>query len=592
VRRLRSIGLAALALVLAGGVEAGNDPSFRAEVDATKVGVDDQFQLTVTLSGRTLDLSGEITPPDLLNLRILGGPSVSTQVSFVNGAMSQSRSYIWVLQGIAAGPASIGAVRATIGGQERTTTPIALEVVTGRLLAERQARRSPLDPFADDDPFSRMFPRRQAAPAEVKLFVEAVPSRAALFVGEPLLVTYYLFTQASVAGLELAESPSYPGFWAEELERPQQQPQGERVTRESAAFMRFPILQKLLFPTKAGSLTVPALSFRIAVPAMTRMDPFFSPVPGPNSIVTRASRPLIINAKPLPASPSFSGAVGSFRLTLTSDRQTLAIGDAASVRVRVEGEGNLKWVERGPELHVAGAKVYPPQGKSEIKTGPGGMSGSRTWDYVVVAETAGVLEIAPVSFEFFDPAAGRLVRRETAPLRLQVGTSASALPAQQLSSGNSVGPAAGKAELRLRSELEQSARLVELRPGTLLTLLVVAAFLHGGLFASPRLRRVVAGRGRLPMSTGDPRGALAALRRAARAGGSKEEAAALIEKALVEVFGDVDEQAPGELSERERALRSLMEEVRFIRYAPQLGDYSEKIREVSERAIDTVKRWS
>jgi hypothetical protein len=279
-------------------------------------------------------------------------------------------------------------------------------------------------------------------------------------------------------------------------------------------------------------------------------------------------------------------------LTLTSDRQTLAIGDAASVRVRVEGQGNLKWVERGPVLRVDGAKVYPPQAKSEIKTGTGGMTGSRTWDYVVVAETAGVLEIAPVSFEFFDPTAGRLVRRETAPLRLPVGTTASAQPAQPPPSAGVAGSVAGKTELRLRSELEQSARLVELRPATLLALLVVAALLHGALFASPRLRRVVAGRGRPPMSSGDPRGALATLRCVARAGGSKEEAAALIEKALVEVFGDIDERPQTELDERESLLRALMEEVRFIRYAPQLGDYSEKIREVKERAIEAVKRWS
>ena len=65
--------------------------------------------------------------------------------------------------------------------------------------------------------------------------------------------------------------------------------------------------------------------------------------------------------------------MGSFRLTLTSDRQTLAIGEAATVRVRVEGDGNLKWVEHGPDLRVVGAKVYPPQAKNDLKTGPTGM---------------------------------------------------------------------------------------------------------------------------------------------------------------------------------------------------------------------------
>jgi hypothetical protein len=32
--------------------------------------------------------------------------------------------------------------------------------------------------------------------------------------------------------------------------------------------------------------------------------------------------------------------------------------------------------------------------------------------------------------------------------------------------------------------------------------------------------------------------------------------------------------------------------VRFIRYAPQLGDYGDKIREVAARAAEAVRRWA
>jgi hypothetical protein len=39
-------------------------------------------------------------------------------------------------------------------------------------------------------------------------------------------------------------------------------------------------------------------------------------------------------------------------------------------------------------------------------------------------------------------------------------------------------------------------------------------------------------------------------------------------------------------------LRQILDEVQFLRYAPQLGDYSEKIREVAQRAAEAVKRWA
>ena len=39
----------------------------------------------------------------------------------------------------------------------------------------------------------------------------------------------------------------------------------------------------------------------------------------------------------------------------------------------------------------------------------------------------------------------------------------------------------------------------------------------------------------------------------------------------------------------ERAVRALLDEVHFVRYAPQLGDYSEKVRDLAARAAETVR---
>jgi hypothetical protein len=76
-----------------------------------------------------------------------------------------------------------------------------------------------------------------------------------------------------------------------------------------------------------------------------------------------------------------------------------------------------------------------------------------------------------------------------------------------------------------------------------------------------------------------------------RDGLSKEAAASLIEKALVEAFGPLDGKG-SDASEGLDAARALLEEVHFVRYAPQLGDYSEKLRELAARATATVKRWA
>lgn len=85
------------------------------------------------------------------------------------------------------------------------------------------------------------------------------------------------------------------------------------------------------------------------------------------------------------------------------------------------------------------------------------------------------------------------------------------------------------------------------------------------------------------------RTALRDLERARGGGMTKEAAAALIETALHDLFGPIEDGGPPG-GERERAAREILEEARFLRYAPQLGDYSEKIREVASRAADVVRR--
>ena len=44
------------------------------------------------------------------------------------------------------------------------------------------------------------------------------------------------------------------------------------MTVEGESYRRFPILRKLLFPTKAGTLTLPAATFRIAVARQSFFD--------------------------------------------------------------------------------------------------------------------------------------------------------------------------------------------------------------------------------------------------------------------------------------------------------------------------------
>jgi hypothetical protein len=425
------------------------------------------------------------------------------------------------------------------------------------------------------DPFEEMLGRRRDRAAAPRLLMEAAASRTRLRVGEPLVVTYSLLTQTSVADLQFKEAPQFSGFWVEELERPQVGPQGEAATVEGETYRRFPVLRKLLFPTKAGTLAIPGATFRIGLARQGFFDA--------GGVVERATKPLSVSVEPLPDAPGFSGAVGRFETAASLDRDTVPLGEAVTLRFRVEGTGNLKWIERGPEVTLSGARVFPPQAKSDLRTTPEGIAGSRTWEFVVVPETSGTVEVPALPFAFFDPAAGRIVTAETAPLALRVlgGTVAAGLPAP------APVPGAASGALPLRSALDRpvSSGL----SGRVLAILVgVSLLLHAGLWGAAHLRPG-AGRAGRTASPRAVRAALAGLERAGREAMSKEQAASLVEKALHDAFGEVPD---ADESDGARAVRALLDEVRFVRYAPQLGDYSDKVKDLAARAAEAVRRWA
>jgi len=558
--------------------------TLRSEVDAQKIGVQDPLQLTITVSGASIP--DTVPMPALTNLRVVNGPFLSTQMSFVNGVVSHGRTYTYVLQPQGVGPAEVGEIRLKMGTIAHVAPPIAIEVVPGSSRPKATAPPpDPMDPFGGEDPFE-MFRRRQgrAQAQEPSLFIEAAVDRDRAFVGEPLLLTYYLYTTISVTDYRFVEAPTYGGFWSEALPAPARSQGGDPVTVRGESYRRFPLFQKLLFPTKAGKVVIPGSTLRVGVESG---GGFFGPM---QQVVERSTRPLTVTAEPIPEEPGFSGAVGRFSAQAHLDKTSVALGEAVTLRFEVSGNGNLKWIDRGPEVKVAGAKVYPPQVRSDLKAAPNGISGTKTWEFVVVPETSGALTVPALSFGYFEPELRHVEHAETAAMTFQVtggaGTAAAgARPAP--------GPVRGGG-LGLRSDLDLPMRAgSHLSTRALAGALVLVLLAHGALWALPWLRdRRGEAPGARPAGRGSTRRVLADLERAGTNGMSKEASVALIEKSLHDVFGPLEEDSPSPPSDRERAAREVLQEVYFIRYAPQLGDYSEQIRSVARRAADVVRKWA
>ncbi|NNE36509.1 MAG: protein BatD [Rhodothermales bacterium] len=164
-----------------------------------------------------------------------------------------------------------------------------------------------------------------------------------------------------------------------------------------------------VFPTRTGELRVDALKIESeATSGSSIRDPFFS-MRSRYQPVELSSRPVRIVGKAFPenAPPSFSGAVGSFRLSASLDRSTMEVGESVQLAIVVSGSGNIATLE-GPNVDTPGIfEVYDPQVATDVSRTGSSVRGTKTFTYILVPRSNGTFEIPPIEFSFLNPRSGR-----------------------------------------------------------------------------------------------------------------------------------------------------------------------------------------
>jgi hypothetical protein len=373
----------------------GQDVQVSASVSTDTVGVQDQLQYTITVSGR--DSGDAETPrvPRFHGFQVVAGPSVSTQFQWINGRTSSTKSFIWVLLPEKEGKFTIDPVEVRVGSQTFRTQPLSI-VVTPGSAQPSQPRSRAFDSFNDEG----IRPRAQITGEEV--FVTAEVDRTSPYPGQQVTLSYHLYTQVGVTGVQLKESPTLTGFWVEELEVPPN-PTGVRKTVNGREYLEFVIGKRALFPNTPGKLRIPESTF--AVSAKSAGD--FLGIFGQTETLYRKTRELTLDVKPLPISDrpvGFGNAVGSFNLTSSLDKSTAATGEAVTLRVKLSGRGNLKMLPDISLPVLPDFTVYSSKRVDNLRPVEGNLiGGDKTWEYVIVPKAPGDQVIPALSMSYFDP---------------------------------------------------------------------------------------------------------------------------------------------------------------------------------------------
>jgi hypothetical protein len=386
---------------------------FQATVDKSTVGQYDRFQVYFTFSGGDVNGVQNFRQPNFQGFKVLSGPNQSSQMQFINGKVSGSVTFSYILQPVDIGSFTIGTASILYAGKTYSTSPLNVKVEKG----------TPQQQAANQGGYSN-------AELGKNVFIVAEANKSRVYLGEQITVTYKLYTKLNIASPQINKLPQYEGFWAEEM-NPTRTISFDVGMYRGERFRVATIKQVALFPSKTGPLNV--TPFELNIPVIVKkkrtgndvFDEFFN-----DSFFGRSetveflakSNTLKVTVDPLPTSGvpvSYSGAVGNFSLKAEIDKNKVVANESITLRITASGSGNIKLLKLPEPQLPAGFEKYEPKIYDNVNKGAV-VSGQKIAEYLLVPRTPGDKEIPPIEFSYFNPSSKKYVTVNSQTFKISV----------------------------------------------------------------------------------------------------------------------------------------------------------------------------
>jgi hypothetical protein len=379
------IAAALLALTL---LQQGRGPSLMVAVDRDRVAPGEVVVFTVRVTSDSPD-------PIRVDLPSLGGFELESRSERTDVTTGQNGGRTTViefhLRANTPGEWRLGPVTVRQGVASDRSDPVTVKI-EGGAAAPVTASLSPR--------LARLVQR--APPPDVlgQAGISLALSDSNVVVGEQVdVVTIAWFDREIRQQLRRAptvESPRLEGVWS----YPQPVPGGIAASRQvGGRWYDLFVLHQVAFPLTPGKVAVSPARLQYSVPLAFQ---FFSQEER-YKLETEATS---FKVRPLPDAgrqPDFAGAVGhgvTVQQTVTpgSGRQ----GEAFNAELVVRGEGNVAlWPQ--PDLPwPRGLRVYPEAAEEKVEMKEGKLGGSKTFRFLVLADSAGTLALPPLRYSYFD----------------------------------------------------------------------------------------------------------------------------------------------------------------------------------------------
>lgn len=390
-------------------VKADEPVRFSASAPSAVV-LNSPFQLVYTLNAAGKDLR----VPEINNFDLLAGPfqSHSSSIQIINGrqSSSESNSYTYTLQAQKIGTFTIPSASIIVGGQKYTSNGVSIKVLPA------------------DAPQSKSQGGRGGSQASISndnIFIRTDVSKTNVYEQEAILVTYKLYTLVDVVQCNPKKMIDFNGFMKQDIDQPTNK-QFSLENYNGRNYTSVVLYKFLLYPQHSGVLQIDKWNFEAVVRVQNKtavrsiFDDFFDSSTNVSKIITAPAVKINVNALPAGKPATYTGTVGRFNLNSSISSTQIKANDAVTLKINIEGSGNMKLIKNPTVKFPDGFEVYDPKVTNNFKTTASGVSGNKVVEYMFIPRHSGNFEIPSAEFSYFDTQAKTYKTLRTPVYKLQV----------------------------------------------------------------------------------------------------------------------------------------------------------------------------
>lgn len=337
-----------------------------------------------------------------------GRISSSSQTSIINGAVEHSVTQQLIID---AKPPRVGTF----------TIPTYVFQYKGETLRAPAATLEVVERPAD------------AGPTTDELIFLKTDTPEQLYVGQttPIQLKLYISETVRLSGLNNFDR-SADGFTISEL--PESQQSTEIIKGRRYQVYTWPLT---ITPIQTGEQD---LNFQFTVSATTpgqnnRHSPFggrgigssiFDDFFGRPERFTVYNEPTTVDVRPLPQTDqptTFTGAIGDFAMEVYTDRESTQAGEPIMLSIEISGSGNFDRIS-GPAIPKTDEwRNYDPESTFQPRFADNALRGTKRFDYVMIPNQAGKLQIPEIEFAYFEPKSKRYITLSSPKIEIAVSPS-------------------------------------------------------------------------------------------------------------------------------------------------------------------------